>query len=49
MVAWGVQTLLWAQVKPMVWIFFYPAVFFSSLIGGLWCGLAATAISAAVV
>ncbi len=49
MVAWGVQTLLWAQVKPMVWIFFYPAVFFSSLIGGLWCGLAATAVSAAVV
>ncbi len=48
LVAWGLQTLLWVQVKPLVWVFFYPAVFFSSLIGGLWCGLAATLVSTAV-
>lgn len=40
--------MLWVQVKPLVWVFFYPAVFFSSLIGGLWCGLAATLVSTAV-
>ena len=48
LIAWGLQTLLWVHVKPLVWVFFYPAVFFSSLMGGLWCGLAATAVSTTV-
>lgn len=48
LIAWGAQTLWWAQVKPLAWIFFYPAVYFSSLIGGLWCGVAATAVSTMV-
>jgi uncharacterized membrane protein len=49
LVAWAVQSLLWAQVKPSVWIFFYPAVFFSSLLGGRMSGLVATVVSTAIV
>ncbi len=45
----GLQWMLWRLVSPLVWIFFYPAVFFSSWLGGLWGGLGATVVSIAFV
>ncbi len=39
----------WNDIQPFVWIFFYPAVFFSAWIGGLLPGLVSTAISALIV
>jgi len=44
-VACILQWLLWPAIKPYVWFLFYPAVFFSSQIGGLSGGLTATVIS----
>lgn len=41
-----VQTLLWHWLSPLLWILFYPAVFFSSWIGGKWGGLLGTILSA---
>ncbi len=43
------QWAMWPVVRPLIWIFFYPAVFLSSWIGGLTGGLAATILSAAMV
>lgn len=34
MIACILQLLLWTWIKPYVWFLFYPAVFFSSRIGG---------------
>lgn len=45
----GVQWLFWPTIKPFVWFLFYPAVFFSSRIGGRNPGLISTAISALLV
>jgi PAS domain S-box-containing protein len=39
------QSLCWHWLQPFVWFLFYPAVFFSSWIGGLRGGLWATALS----
>ena len=39
----------WNDIQPFVWIFFYPAVFFSAWIGGLLPGLVSTTISALMV
>ena len=44
-----VQSLFWAWLQPFVWFLFYPAVFFSSWIGGRRGGLWATALSAVLV
>ena len=41
----GVQALFWPILQPFVWLLFYPAVFFSSWIGGRRGGLMATALS----
>jgi len=41
-----VQWTFWLTTKPFVWFYFFPAIFFSSRIGGKYAGLAATAISA---
>ena len=47
--AFALQDFFWAQIQPYVWFLFFPAVFFSSGIGGLRAGLASTAVSTAVV
>jgi len=48
-VAFGVQWMFWAAIKPYVWFLFFPAVFFSSWVGGLRGGLVATAASVLLV
>nr|WP_320133570.1 ATP-binding protein [uncultured Holophaga sp.] len=47
--ALGVQAALWRFLHPYVWFLFYPAVFFSSWLGGRKWGIAATTLSAALV
>ena len=47
--AFGLQWFFWAAIQPYVWFLFYPAVFFSSWVGGLRGGLAATGLSAGLV
>jgi len=49
LVASILQSMFWPALRPYVWFLFYPAVFFSSWIGGLPSGLMATAISTALV
>jgi PAS domain S-box-containing protein len=44
--AFGLQWLFWAAIRPYIWFFFFPAVFFSSQIGGMAGGLTATVLSA---
>lgn len=41
-----VQWQFWSVFKPFVWLLFFPAIFFSSRIGGKYVGLASTVISA---
>lgn len=48
-VAFVLQLAFWPVIKPSIWIFFYPAVFFSSWVGGLWGGVASTVISTLLV
>jgi len=43
------QWLLWPWINPFVWFLFYPAVFFSARLGGLWGGLLGAVISIAIV
>ena len=47
--AFALAWFFWAAVQPNVWFIFFPAVFFSSLIGGKQAGFAATAFSTVVV
>ena len=47
-IALTLQSLLWWAVSPFSWFFFYPAVFFSSWVGGLKGGIVSTLISAAL-
>lgn len=49
LLAWLLQTVFWSWLHPFVWFLFYPAVFFSSWIGGLRGGLWATFMSTVVV
>ena len=49
LLAFALQWLCWPLLDPFAWILFYPAVFFSSWIGGRTAGLAATAISTVLV
>jgi PAS domain S-box-containing protein len=46
--AFGLQWLFWAAIKPYIWFLFFPTVFFSSQIGGMAGGLIATVLSAAL-
>jgi len=46
--ALALQWLFWDAIKPYVWFLFFPAVFFSSWVGGLVGGLASTVLSAAM-
>jgi PAS domain S-box-containing protein len=48
-VALAVQTIFWSIFRPYAWFLFYPAVFFSSWIGGLPSGLISTVASVAIV
>jgi PAS domain S-box-containing protein len=41
----GLQLLFWPEVQPFCWLFFYPAVFFSSWISGFRGGVIATLLS----
>ncbi len=43
------QWIFWPAIKPYAWFLFYPAVFFSSWVGGLPGGLVATAVSTSLV
>ena len=49
LVAFILQWMFWPYIQPYVWFLFYPAVFFSSWIGGQPAGQAATVISAMLV
>jgi PAS domain S-box-containing protein len=49
LVAFVLQWTFWAAIQPYVWFLFFPAVFFSSWIGGKRAGLAATAFSTMAV
>ena len=48
LVAFALQSIFWAAIKPFAWFLFFPAVFFSSWIGGLPGGVIATLISTAL-
>lgn len=43
--ACAIQWACWPLIRPLTWFFFYPAVYFSSWVGGMWAGLAATLIA----
>jgi len=43
------QWLLWPWIAPFVWFLFFPTVFFSARLGGLWGGLTSTVLSAGMV
>ena len=45
LVAFALQWYFWGALQPYVWLLFYPAVFFSSWVGGKWGGFLAAAIS----
>ena len=47
--ALALQWLLWPWIDPFVWFLFFPAVFFSARLGGLWCGLVSTVLSTGIV
>ena len=47
--ALAAQWLLWPWLKPFVWFLFFPAVFFSARLGGLWGGLASSVLCAGIV
>jgi PAS domain S-box-containing protein len=47
--AFALQSVFWPAIRPYVWFLFYPAVFFSSWIGGLPSGVMATVASAVLV
>lgn len=49
LVAFALQSIFWAAIKPFAWFLFFSAVFFSSWIGGLSGGVIATFISTALV
>ncbi len=49
LLAFGVQLLVWPFMKPLAWVLFYPAVFFSTSIGGRWPGVASTCLATLLV
>lgn len=44
----ALQHAVWHAIHPFSWFLFYPVVILSSWIGGLWAGIAATLIAAAL-
>lgn len=47
--ALALQWVLWPWIAPFVWFLFFPAVFFSARLGGLWAGLASSVLSIGIV
>jgi PAS domain S-box-containing protein len=47
--ACGLQMFFWSAIQPYVWFLFFPAVFFSSWVGGRRGGLLATGLSTVLV
>ena len=47
--ALALQWVLWPWISPFVWFLFYPTVFFSARIGGLFGGLASAILSTGIV
>ena len=47
--AFGLQWFFWEAIQPYVWFLFFPAVFFSSWVGGMRGGLVATALCTGLV
>jgi PAS domain S-box-containing protein len=45
LVAFALQSMFWGVIKPFAWFLFFPAVFFSSWVGGLAGGVLSTVIS----
>jgi signal transduction histidine kinase len=43
--AFVLQSIFWAAIRPFAWFLFFPAVFFSSWIGGMAGGVVATIIA----
>jgi signal transduction histidine kinase len=43
--AFALEWVSWNLIRPHVWFMFFPAVFFSSWLGGKWIGFGATAFS----
>ncbi|ADL56243.1 response regulator [Gallionella capsiferriformans] len=44
-IAAGAQWILWPYLNPLVWFAFFPAVFLSARIAGLWGGISGTLLS----
>jgi PAS domain S-box-containing protein len=49
LLAFALQWQFWSDIQPYAWLLFYPAVFFSSWLGGKWAGFLATVTSTIVV
>lgn len=49
LVTGALEWLLWAYIDPHVWLLFYPAVFLSAVLTGLYGGIAATLVSTLLV
>ena len=47
--ALALQWMLWPWLSPFVWFLFFPTVFLSARIGGIWGGLSSTLLSAGIV
>lgn len=47
--ALALQWVLWPWIAPFVWFLFFPTVFFSARLGGLWGGLVSTVLSIGIV
>jgi K+-sensing histidine kinase KdpD len=43
------QWVFWDFFKPLIWVLFYPAVFFAASYGGLMSGLSAAAATLVIV
>lgn len=48
-IACGVQWLLWPHIPSLLWLLFYPAVYISSWIWGLYAGATASMLSVVLV
>lgn len=49
LVTFILQSVFWTAIKPFAWFLFFPAVFVSSWIGGLYGGVISTSVSTALV
>ena len=49
LIAFGVQWVFWDALQPYVWFLFFPAVFFSSWLGGVRGGIIGTMLSVTLV